>query len=256
MKSDVLGDRMKAYERSAETQLRPDLPICIRIDGRGFSKYTRDFLKPFDSRVSDAMRATTRALVQETNARMGYTQSDEITLILLSGPDQTPFFDGRVQKLCSVLASLAAVTFDRALKAARPPTFDARVWQVPDMETANEVLLWRALDARRNGVSSAYRAHFSAKRMKGKSAKEMLRDLRDAGVVFEEAYAQKDRLGTYMRRVTRERQIPDEVWTKIPQRLKPESQVMQRSSVEEVEMPFWGHVKNGVDVIFKGATPS
>jgi len=80
---DDLGDRMKEFESAeAGRRLMPLLPICIRLDGRSFSRYTAKLNKPFDIQMSGIMVTTTKLLVDETNAAMGYTQSDEISLVL------------------------------------------------------------------------------------------------------------------------------------------------------------------------------
>lgn len=82
---DALGDRLKHFERlRTEDKCIPDLPIYIRLDGRGFSNFTRNMLRPYDSRMSKLMEATTAYLVKEFNATIGFTQSDEISLILLN----------------------------------------------------------------------------------------------------------------------------------------------------------------------------
>lgn len=77
-----MGDRMKAYEKSGTlAKLDPTLPICSRIDGRSFSRFTKGCEKPFDARVSGAMRAACAYLVEQTHALIGYVQSDEISLV-------------------------------------------------------------------------------------------------------------------------------------------------------------------------------
>lgn len=74
---DEFGDRMKQYEgMEASRRLLPLLPICARIDGRSFSQFTRGFAKPFDPDLARAMRETTRWIVNQTHATIGYTQSD------------------------------------------------------------------------------------------------------------------------------------------------------------------------------------
>src|ERR1700737_223863 len=87
------------------------------------------------------MHATTRALIEEFHPLVGYTQSDEITLAWHLPSDsrsQYPF-DGKLQKLCSVLAGFASATFARAALTLLPekqeqvPHFDARAWQVPTL---------------------------------------------------------------------------------------------------------------------------
>ena len=82
---DSLGDRMKGYEMAAEGgRLDVRLPVYARIDGRSFSKFTHGLERPFDQRMSRAMIETTKGLVDRTHARIGYTQSDEISLVYLA----------------------------------------------------------------------------------------------------------------------------------------------------------------------------
>ena len=153
MSSDSLGDRMKAYER-LETGQRflPLLPIYARIDGRGFSRFTQGFDMPYDARFREAMLDTTRWLVEQTQARVGYTQSDEISLCWLAERyDSSIFFEGKKQKMVSQLAALATQRFNRFLlthsdpflrKAAeRAPTFDALVFQSPQQGRMRQCLL-------------------------------------------------------------------------------------------------------------------
>ncbi len=122
-----LGDRMKDYENAEVTPyliengdyvLNPEQPFMARIDGHCFSKFTKGFEKPFDAIFSTAMTRTTGDLVDEFNARTGYTQSDEITLVFVpvyneetSSWGQWPF-RGRVVKLSTLMASYAGVRFN------------------------------------------------------------------------------------------------------------------------------------------------
>jgi len=81
---DDLGERMKAYEAvEAARMLEAGRPIYARIDGRAFSSLTRGMKRPFDPRMTSAMVGTASHLVRETQARIGYTQSDEINLVWL-----------------------------------------------------------------------------------------------------------------------------------------------------------------------------
>ena len=77
---DAMGDRMKLYESAeAGRRLMPLLPAVARLDGKGFSGFTRGLARPFDVRLSNLMVETTTFLVEETNAVCGYTQSDGAT---------------------------------------------------------------------------------------------------------------------------------------------------------------------------------
>mgnify|MGYP000685677543 CR=1 FL=1 len=197
---DELGDRMKMYEHHwcygrpnpdapPSERLTPGLPVCVRIDGRAFHTFAVGLTRPYDTRLAALMVSTTRRLVEETNARVGYTQSDEISLVLMQESDEsTPYFGGRVQKTVSMLAAVASAYFNRELpnflpeKAHLMPLFDARVWNVPDEVEASNVLLWRELDAYKNGVSSLARCHFSHTALHDKGRSDMLQMLADKGV--------------------------------------------------------------------------
>lgn len=82
---DTFGDRMKVYEsKEAQRRFLPLLPICARLDGKAFHTFCSVLRKPYDDRLFMAMAETTKILVRETGARLGYTQSDEISLLWYS----------------------------------------------------------------------------------------------------------------------------------------------------------------------------
>jgi len=101
-KSDDLGNRIKKNYEWPETERRflPGLPIIARIDGRGFSKFTKDMGRPYDITMQLCMISTMQYLVKETQALIGYTQSDEITLMWYQEDhSKTIFFDNKIMKL-------------------------------------------------------------------------------------------------------------------------------------------------------------
>lgn len=150
---DELGDRMKSYENiESERRLSPDKPFIARLDGKTFSKFTRGLAKPYDSRLSELMWATTKHLIKTTGATVGYTQSDEITLLYntMEGIGKAErYYDGRIQKLTSVLAGMATAYFVRHLdtaiteKSGTMPLFDCRVWSVPNVKEVANTVIWR-----------------------------------------------------------------------------------------------------------------
>jgi tRNA(His) guanylyltransferase len=178
MSFDDFGDRMKAYEARESLSLLPRVPAMARLDGRSFHTFTKHAKRPFSETFHRMMVEVTRHLVVESAADVGYTQSDEISLCWLD----TPFFDGHVQKMVSTLAAMASVKLnafswqatggptmgDVVLKRegrsglawSKAPTFDCRVWTVPDRIEATNVFLWRQMDASRNSVQMAARHYF------------------------------------------------------------------------------------------------
>jgi tRNA(His) 5'-end guanylyltransferase len=259
---DALGDRMKGYEaRESERRFLPMVPVCARIDGRGFSGFTRGMDRPYDLAMQELMVATTCILVEETHARIGYTQSDEISLVWQSErSDSSIFFDHRVSKLTSVLAALATVTFCRLLqftihseRIRLSPHFDCRVWQVPNRTEAANVFLWREQDATKNAISMATRSVYSHKEMDHKSGPEMQEMLFARGINFND-YPAAFKRGSWVRRETAFRELSGEELARIPEQHRPTGPV-ERSSVVRLEMPRFGSVTNREAVIFDGAKP-
>jgi tRNA(His) 5'-end guanylyltransferase len=250
-KTDEFGDRMKWYEsQGTSPKLDVSLPICIRIDGRSFSKFTKGCERPFDSRISTAMRETCAYLVEETHAKVGYVQSDEISLILYANENGSIIFDGKMHKLNSVLASMAAVKFYSVFGGDKLPAFDCRSWNVPTKMEASNAILWRALDARKNSVSMACRAHNSAKSMHKKNRLDQVQMLAEKGIDFETAYPDEDKYGVFYKRVTEPTFIEDDIWDRIPSKKKPESRYAMRSRVKQIRMKYFGDVADKIGFIF------
>jgi len=235
---DEIGNRLKTLWETPETsrKVQRESPIYARIDGRCFSKFTTGLKRPFDTDFSDVMLTTTRRLMEETGAVLGYTQSDEISLAWYNKAETSQhIFDGKFQKMCSVLAGIATSEFTlqglaRFPEAIRgnPPVFDARVFPLPDLaETAN-CFVWRCLDARKNSISQLARHHFRASVMQGKGGAELCEMLRRIGVEWKDLES-RFRFGTFVRPEARMVELPDEVWNKIPEKHRPESRLASRT---------------------------
>ena len=120
---ETLADLIKGLEAATDTKLNPDLPYVVRLDGHGFSKFTRGFKRPVDERITYAMTMTAQDLLMEFNAVLAYTQSDEISLVFPAVDrerKQTPLYSGRIQKIVSLAASFAATRFNFHLRTAFP----------------------------------------------------------------------------------------------------------------------------------------
>ena len=116
--NDELGKRMKEYyENIPKTKLMRRTPVMLRLDGKAFHSWTRGFKRPFDEVLVKSMQDTTKYLCENImGCVLGYTQSDEITLVLIDYQKHTSqaFFDYEVQKLCSIIASMATMAFNKA----------------------------------------------------------------------------------------------------------------------------------------------
>jgi len=205
---DELGTRMKTfYEAVPDTKLIKRMPVAIRIDGKAFHTFTRGFKRPFDEVLIKTMQQTTQYLCQNIQGCvLGYTQSDEITLILVDYQTLTTdaWFDYRVEKLCSIAASMATMAFNKAFaknvekeilsnsdeegnvvddnleiihmnhvhSMLKGAMFDARCFNIPKEEVTN-LIYWRQLDASRNSIQMVGQAYFSQKELQDKSCSDI-----------------------------------------------------------------------------------
>lgn len=179
-----LGGRMKLYEQqSAKMDMCNDCVTMIRLDGNAFHTWTRKakLRRPFDYRFIRTMQRVTKSLCEEIpNCVIGYTQSDEISLIMKRGDGESPqyWFENRIQKLCSVSASMSAAFFARYIGEYRkinssvPAFFDARVMFMPDVDECVNCLIWRQNDGIRNSISSMAQSMFSNKELLNKNSDE------------------------------------------------------------------------------------
>lgn len=260
--ADALGDRMKAYEaRETDRRFLPMLPVYARIDGRSFSRFTRNMERPYDEMMSQSMIQMTMDLIADTHARIGYTQSDEISLVWLNETyDGEIFFGGKIMKMVSVLAALATAHFIRHVDAPFNrdngiPHFDCRAFQLPNKIEAANVFLWRELDATKNAISMAARSKYSHREVDGKNSAEMQEMLFNAGINFND-YPPFFKRGTFVRRIIESRFLTNDELKKIPAEHRPSSEDwFMRSVIETLEMPKFSTVTNRVEVIFDGATP-
>ena len=197
--NDTLGLRMKEnYEKISQTKLLRRTPVAIRIDGRSFHTWTRGLKKPFDAVLINTMQDVTAYLCANIQGCVfGYTQSDEITLILQDYKElnTAAWFDYKVQKICSIAASMATAQFARAFsqnaqeecarigaddpyrsiletKQNTNAMFDARCFNIPKEEVCN-LIYWRQLDATRNSIQMVAQSLFSHSEMQGLSCNKL-----------------------------------------------------------------------------------
>lgn len=253
---EALGNEQKKYESiSAGVRLIPGVPVIARLDGRAFHTLTKHANKPFDEALIRSMMFVTSKLVEEFNAEIGYQQSDEITLVWKS----LDMFDGKVQKMVSVLASYATAVFIKAvnenkfLHHVEFPTFDCRIWQVASLEIAADNLMWREWDATKNSISMCAHHIFSDNMLKSVSSKDRLEMLYQHGYDWTELPDYKKR-GSYWQKRCFMEFLSEEQLEKIPAQHRPAGAV-SRNRVVMLEMPRLTQISNKVEVLFKGGMP-
>lgn len=186
---DSLGDRMKRYEIVPRIFLMRRTPVMIRIDGKAFHTWTRWCEKPFDGVFSMMMAETLEFLIQNIQgAVFGYTQSDEISIFLRDYDtfETDMWFDGNVEKIVSIAASLATAKFNdlRPKDINKLAFFDARVNNYPREEVCN-YFIWRQNDTLRNAVQALGQFHIGHKAIQGLNNTEVIRMLEeDKGILM------------------------------------------------------------------------
>ena len=204
MDTSALAKRMKKYEAVPKNTLMRRTPVIIRVDGRAFHTFTKGFQKPFDDVLMRVMQDTMKYLCENIQGCVfGYTQSDEITLILIDYKklNSEAWFDYEVQKMCSIVASMATMTFNRLFMyeyeefnrwiyegsptdedkrlndvyynaMCKGAMFDARAFNLPKEEVTNNIY-WRQLDASRNSIQMVGQANFSHRELLNKTCDQI-----------------------------------------------------------------------------------
>lgn len=262
-KTDSLGDRMKRYESVPKNFLTRRVPAIIRLDGKAFHTFTRGMRKPFDEFMMSSMQDTMKYLCENVQGCvLGYTQSDEITLVLTDYTTVVTdaWFGYNVQKMTSIAASMATMAFNGAFSARVEhevlenlgegvpeekrnyltglrnkywkALFDARAFSVPKDEVCN-CLIWRQQDATRNSIEAVGQAYFSQQELHGKSCDEVQEMLfRDKGINWNDFSADCKRGACCVKRVF------DEVITD-PNDSKVQNRVVRRRWVVDHETPVF-----------------
>lgn len=204
MDTSALAKRMKKYEAVPKNTLMRRTPVIIRVDGRAFHTFTKGFQKPFDDVLMRVMQDTMKYLCENIQGCVfGYTQSDEITLILIDYKklNSEAWFDYEVQKMCSIVASMATMVFNRFFMyeyeefnrwiyegsptdedkrlndvyynaMCKGAMFDARAFNLPKEEVTNNIY-WRQLDASRNSIQMVGQANFSHRELLNKTCDQI-----------------------------------------------------------------------------------
>ena len=198
---DSLGDRMKEnYENRTRYFLPRRTYTIIRIDGKAFHTYTKGLKRPFDEVLINDMDETACYLCKNIQgAKFAFVQSDEISILLTDFEQITTdaWFDGNIQKIVSVSASLATSKFNQLrwmsfvsqkynntteniswewfmeVSKLKLAEFDSRVFTIPSSIEVENYFIWRQQDTVRNSISSVAQSMFSHKELENKNCSEI-----------------------------------------------------------------------------------
>lgn len=188
MKDDI-GDRIKSYYEDAfRNHLPMRLPVVLRLDGRGFSGYTKGLERPFSEPLIKAMDNVAIALLKEIQGSvLAYTQSDEISILIknYSSIEQQAWFKNNIQKMVSVSAGIASSTMTveslNVFGEIKPSVFDSRAMILPEFEI-NNYFIFRQNDCMRNSVQMLSRSLYSHKKCDNKKVHELVEMCKDKGI--------------------------------------------------------------------------
>ena len=180
MRFDDFDEKMRIYEESLDQYILPDMYIVARLDGRSFTRLTKDVCKfevPFDVKFRDLMIKTVKSLmVCGFRIVYGYTESDEISLLFHSEENT---FGRKVRKINTILAGEASAAFSIALGIVS--VFDCRIIPLPNKERVADYFMWRQEDAHRNSLN----AHcYWILRREGLDQNEATKELKGKDVSF------------------------------------------------------------------------
>lgn len=198
---DELGERMKSnYEDRTRFYLPRRTYTVIRLDGKAFHTFTKGFKRPFDLDLMKMMDDTAIELCESIQGvKMAFVQSDEITLVLtdFESAQTDAWFDGNIQKMASISASIATAAFNQKITDAwitavdegkhvdmkdklfkktgniKRAIFDSRVFSISDLNEVVNNLIWRQQDATRNSIQMAAQSMYSHKELNQKNTSEL-----------------------------------------------------------------------------------
>lgn len=261
---DSLGDRMKGYENISRNYLTRKIPVIIRCDGRSFHNFCKGFQKPFDHVLMEAMQNTMKYLCENIQGCvLGYTQSDEITLVLTdyANIETDAWFEYNIQKMASVAASMATMAFNKYFSEAviaswvnaddsdpvvrahdkaleKGAMFDARCFSIPKEEVIN-CLIWRQQDATRNSILSVAQSVFSHKEMQGVNCKDLQNKMLTEKDINWNDYSIPEKRGTCC--------IKKSVMTKVDEGTNHDGLIRRNRWVIDKEIPIFTEDRNYVE---------
>lgn len=234
---DTLGDRMKSFYEDRTRILVPRRTYTIiRVDGKAFHTYTRGLKRPFDPGLIEDMNETAAFLCKNIQgSKLAYVQSDEISILLTDFDNISTdmWFDGNIQKMSSISASLATARFNQLrmsrlcinkdsdgslnqtdINEFKLAMFDSRVFQIPQLVEVENYFIWRQQDATRNSISSVAQSLYSPKELHGKKTDEMQEMIFQKGINWND-YSFREKRGSIIGKVSIDKKIPEkEEWVK------------------------------------------
>jgi tRNA(His) 5'-end guanylyltransferase len=211
------------------------------------------------------MTELTKFLVKETNAVVGYTQSDEITLILYNENKTSEMYNGgRKQKILSKLTGKCVSYFNETRKTYLPnydktANFDCRIYQTPTLQDACVQLLWRENDATRNSILCLAQSLYSHNEVKNHKTNELQDMMMLEKNINWNDLPTKFKRGTYVKRIKTSKPFSKEELLSLPKnhnaRKNPNLTIERNIITVLNDFPIFNTITNKVDVVFYSVEP-
>ncbi|KAH8813276.1 tRNAHis guanylyltransferase-like protein Thg1 [Xylogone sp. PMI_703] len=180
-----MANSMYEYVRNFEQpdNLLPNTWIVIRIDGRGFHKFSDKyaFEKPNDRRALDLMNAAAKAVMTALpDIIIAYGVSDEYSLLLIETVICT--HSGFSKLVTTVVSTFTASYvwlwpsyFSDTPLSPPLPSFDGRAVQYPTIQNLRDYMSWRQVDCHINNLyNTTFWALIQLGGLDGKTAEKEL----------------------------------------------------------------------------------
>lgn len=160
---NTLKDRIENYQLISDYKLLNRVPIIICINGKGFAKLTQLLHKPYCSQFAECILSTSLRLCSEIEgAVFCYQHNDEMVIISCNDQNNetTPWFNNKIQKICSIASSIATLHFNACVNAidlnlTGDPIFTAQVFAVPNITEAINTLIFKQQQNFHTSIQSA-----------------------------------------------------------------------------------------------------
>jgi tRNA(His) 5'-end guanylyltransferase len=200
-----LSERQEHYKSPYDYEIMRRLPIIISIDGRNFSKLSKNLSKPHSTHLSKVMSdALLYTITEVQGAVFGFTFADEVSIIVRNDQnfETEPWLNNKIQQIASSASSIFTLAFYKLalsleLELLGDSIFKSHVWAVPTLVEASNYIIYRQQECYKSALRLAANHEISKKigpkkafdLIQGKSIEDKIDLLlKYAGINFHEYY--------------------------------------------------------------------
>lgn len=217
---ETLKEKCEALRKTTDYRLPKKTYVMGMLDGKNFSRLIKNnYEKPFSDRFIMMMNETAKYVCENVQGCcFAYTQSDEITFVItdLEKEESSAYFDYRLSKMLSIIASLATAKFNQLaiqnlletpcsnsdlqqmVRNMQLAQFDCKIWDAQNYNNVFAYILWRQIDCIRNSKQQAAQTYLTHKQLLGKHTDEQIKMLLDEKGIDWNDYADSKKYGRFI----------------------------------------------------------